>query len=76
MFDTHSYDKGGLILHMLRNYVGDEAFFKALNVYLTDNEYQSVEIHDLRLASRSQLLGLARVGRRDPEDRSLYPVRE
>ncbi len=50
MFDTHSYQKGGRILHMLRNYVGDEAFFKALNLYLTSNEYSSVEIHQLRLA--------------------------
>ncbi|MBV6647739.1 MAG: M1 family metallopeptidase, partial [Cyclobacteriaceae bacterium] len=50
MFDSHSYDKGGLILHYLRSYVGDEAFFKALNLYLNRNKFKSVEIHDLRLA--------------------------
>ena len=50
MFDSHSYAKGGCILHMLRKYVGDEAFFASLNTYLKDNEYQSVEIHNLRLA--------------------------
>ena len=50
MFDAHSYNKGGLVLHMLRNYVGDEAFFAALNKYLVDNAYSSVEAHDLRLA--------------------------
>ncbi len=50
MFDSHSYAKGGRILHMLRNYVGDEAFFTALKNYLHDNEYSSVEIHQLRLA--------------------------
>ncbi len=50
MFDAHSYQKGGRVLHMLRKYVGDDAFFKALNLYLKDNEFQSVEIHDLRLA--------------------------
>jgi len=50
MFDTHSYQKGGRILHMLRKYVGDDAFFAALNLYLTENEYTSVEIHQLRLA--------------------------
>ena len=27
MFDAHSYNKGGLVLHMLRNYIGDEAFY-------------------------------------------------
>ncbi|MEN0004177.1 MAG: M1 family aminopeptidase [Bacteroidota bacterium] len=50
MFDRHSYQKGGAVLHMLRNYVGDEAFWASLNHYLKINEYQSVEAHDLRLA--------------------------
>ncbi len=50
MFDRHSYDKGSLVLHMLRNYVGDEAFFAALKLYLTRHAYTSVEIHDLRIA--------------------------
>lgn len=50
MFDAHSYQKGGLTLHMLRNYVGDDAFFKSLQTYLNENAYQSVEIHQLRLA--------------------------
>ncbi len=49
MFDSHSYAKGGRILHMLRKYVGDEAFFTALNLYLNTHKYTSVEIHDLRL---------------------------
>lgn len=50
MFDTHTYEKGGMILHMLRNYVGDEAFFKSLQHYLTTNAYKPVEAHQLRLA--------------------------
>ncbi|MDF2455705.1 MAG: pepN [Cytophagaceae bacterium] len=50
MFDAHSYNKGGRVLHMLRNYVGDEAFFKSLSLYLKKNEFTSVEIHNLRLA--------------------------
>lgn len=50
MFDSHSYAKGGRILHMLRNYVGDDAFFKSLSLYLHQNEYKTVEIHNLRLA--------------------------
>lgn len=50
MFDAHSYNKGGLVLHMLRNYVGDEAFFASLNKYLTDNKYSDVEADELRLA--------------------------
>lgn len=50
MFDAHSYQKGGHVLHMLRKYVGDDAFFKSLNLYLTQNKYKSVEMHQLRLA--------------------------
>ena len=50
MFDSHSYAKGGLVLHMLRNYLGDEIFFKGLNLYLNEHAFQSVEIHDLRIA--------------------------
>jgi len=49
MFDAVSYNKGGAILHMLRNYVGDEAFFAGLNLYLTENKYKSAEVHQLRL---------------------------
>lgn len=50
MFDAHSYNKGGAVLHMLRKHVGDDAFFASLNKYLTDNAYQAVEVHNLRLA--------------------------
>ncbi len=50
MFDGHSYNKGGRILHMLRNYLGDEAFFKGLNLYLTSNKFKAAEFHNLRMA--------------------------
>lgn len=50
MFDRHSYDKGSRVLHMLRSYVGEEAFFAALKSYLTRHAYNSVEIDDLRQA--------------------------
>ena len=50
VFDAVSYNKGGRILHMLRNYVGDSAFFKALNLYLTTNKFKSAEAQNLRLA--------------------------
>lgn len=53
MFDAHSYNKGGAVLHMLRQYVGDDAFWVALNKYLTDHAYAAVEAHDLRLAFES-----------------------
>ncbi len=50
MFDAHSYNKGGLVLHMLRNYVGDDAFFTAFEIYLKKNAFMAVEGHQLRLA--------------------------
>jgi aminopeptidase N len=50
MFDAHSYNKGGQVLHMLRKYVGDDAFFASLKLYLETNKFTPVEIHNLRLA--------------------------
>jgi aminopeptidase N len=50
MFDAVSYNKGGRILHMLRNFVGDDAFYKSLNNYLTTNKFKSGEAGQLRLA--------------------------
>jgi aminopeptidase N len=50
MFDGVSYNKGGAILHMLRNYLGDEAFFAGLTDYLKTNEYGTGEAHQVRLS--------------------------
>ena len=50
MFDAFSYNKGGQILHMLRKYVGDDAFFASLKLYLERNKFKTAEAHDLRLA--------------------------
>ncbi len=50
VFDLVSYQKGGRILHMLRHFVGDDAFFKSLNKYLTDNKYSNGSAIKLKLA--------------------------
>lgn len=50
MFDAHSYQKGGRVLHQLRLEVGDEAFFLSLNHYLKSHAFQTAEIEDLRLS--------------------------
>ncbi len=50
VFDAVSYQKGSLVLHMLRNIVGDSAFFKALHLYLNRNKYDTGEAAQLRLA--------------------------
>tara|TARA_R110001592_G_scaffold2696_14_gene15410 strand:- start:70 stop:2511 length:2442 start_codon:yes stop_codon:yes gene_type:complete len=49
MFDLVSYNKGGAILHMLRTYLGDEAFFLGLKQYLNMYKYQAAEVDQLRL---------------------------
>jgi aminopeptidase N len=50
VFDVVSYQKGGRILNMLRNYLGDAAFFKGLNIYLKTNAFKNGEAQQLRLA--------------------------
>jgi len=50
VFDLVTYQKGGGILHMLRNYLGDDAFFAGMSDYLKTNEYKNGEAHQLRLS--------------------------
>ncbi|HZZ74599.1 MAG TPA: M1 family aminopeptidase, partial [Puia sp.] len=50
VFDFVSYNKGGLILNMLKNYLGDSAFYQSLRLYLVTNQFKSAEAQDLRYA--------------------------
>jgi aminopeptidase N len=50
VFDLVSYQKGGRVLNMLRNYVGDEAFFASLHKYLDDNKFSNGSAIKLKLA--------------------------
>ncbi|WP_345948793.1 M1 family metallopeptidase [Mucilaginibacter sp. PAMB04274] len=50
VFDVVTYQKGGAILYMLRNYLGNEAFYKGLNIYLKTNGLKNGEAQQLRLA--------------------------
>ncbi|MDB4921863.1 M1 family metallopeptidase [Mucilaginibacter sp.] len=50
MFDVVTYQKGGRILNMLRNYLGKDAFYKGLNIYLKTYAYKNGEAQQLRLA--------------------------
>lgn len=45
-----TYNKGGAVLHTLREQVGTEAFWKAVNIYLNRHKFGSVESTDLRQA--------------------------
>jgi len=53
LFDSHSYSKGGAILHMLRDYLGKDVFYAGLNHYLKRHALGSVEVHDLRMSFES-----------------------
>ncbi len=44
------YNKGGAVLHTLREEVGDPAFWKAVNLYLNRQKFASVETTDLKAA--------------------------
>lgn len=48
MFDSHTYPKGGVVLHTLRQKLGDEAFFGSLKAYLTQWRHTPVESSQLR----------------------------
>lgn len=50
MFDSHTYPKGGVVLHTLRRQLGDEAFFAGLNYYLKTWRHTPVESAQLRRA--------------------------
>jgi aminopeptidase N len=50
VFDAISYNKGGSILHYLQTLIGDEAFYKAMNIYLSKNALRPAEAHNWRMA--------------------------
>jgi aminopeptidase N len=50
IFDRHLYQKGGLVLHALRQHLGDDAFFGGLAHYLAKMRGQGAETRDLMRA--------------------------
>ena len=50
MFDSHTYPKGGDILHTLRRFMGDEAFFAGLKLYLDTYQHTPVQYPQLERA--------------------------
>ena len=45
-----TYNKGGVVLYMLREEIGDDAFWKGVNLYLTRHRLGNVESSDLQKA--------------------------
>jgi aminopeptidase N len=50
LFDRHLYEKGGLVLHMLRRELGDELFWRGVGLYLDRHAHGIVETNDLMRA--------------------------
>lgn len=50
LFDRHLYQKGALVLHVLRRTVGDEVFWRAVNAYLQKHAFGNVESRDFQRA--------------------------
>ena len=50
VFDRISYEKGGAVLNYLKGLMGDEVFFKAMNIYLSKNALHCAEAQQWRLA--------------------------
>lgn len=48
MFDKHSYNKGALVVHTLRQKLGDAVFFDGIKTYLNDHEFEAVDVDHLR----------------------------
>jgi aminopeptidase N len=41
-YGSTTYDKGGLVIHVLRNYLGDSLFFKGIRSILTDYAFGNI----------------------------------
>jgi aminopeptidase N len=48
MFDAHSYQKGALVLHMVRSLLGEDAWKRGLHEYVTRFAHQAVTTPDLQ----------------------------
>jgi aminopeptidase N len=50
VFDTYAYPRGGAVLHMLRQILGEDNWWRAINYYLHKYANQPVETEQFRVA--------------------------
>jgi aminopeptidase N len=50
MFDRHTYEKGGNVLHMVRFVLGDDLWWKAIRHYVKKHSGENVETNDFKIA--------------------------
>ena len=56
-YGIHSYQKGGLVIHSLRTYMGDSLFFNSLRLLLNQYAYTNINSHEF-FTFLSQVSGL------------------
>ncbi len=54
IFDRHLYEKGSVVLHMLRGLLGDDPFFRSIRRYVRSNQHRNVLTQDLINAIREE----------------------
>jgi aminopeptidase N len=50
LFDAHAYERGALVLHMLRNVLGEEVFWRGVRHYIRTHAGSTVETAQLKIA--------------------------
>lgn len=53
LLNTNNYDKGGWVLHMLRNKIGDELFWTTLRTYYQKYEFGNARSNDFKEVAES-----------------------
>lgn len=49
-FDRHTYQKGALMLHLLRSILGDDLFFRTIHYFLHKHAFEPVDTYDFMKA--------------------------
>ena len=49
-FDRHTYQKGALMMHLLRSMLGDDLFFRTISYFLHKHAFKPVDTHDFMIA--------------------------
>ncbi|HDZ40527.1 MAG TPA: aminopeptidase [Bacteroidetes bacterium] len=49
-FDRHTYQKGALMLHLLRSILGDDLYFRTISYFLHKHAFEPVDTHDFMKA--------------------------
>ena len=54
LYDRHTYQKAALVIHQLRNEVGDNTWWRGVRRYVRDNAFREVVVEDLQRAMEEE----------------------